>query len=87
MVLPSGVGDDELSTWFANRKKIAHWADEFSKDTSGEMLLIICNKIVYGYIVNTTIKEINPPPPVTYLQVGCHLVSKVRRVGQSWTNK
>ncbi len=36
--------------------KIAHWADEFSKNVFGEMLLIICNKIMYGYIVNATIK-------------------------------
>ncbi len=35
--------------------KIAHWPDEFSKDALGEMLLIICNKIVYVYIVNATI--------------------------------
>ncbi len=32
--------------------KLAHWADKFSRDALWETLLIICNKIVYGYIVD-----------------------------------
>ncbi len=43
-------------------KKIAHWADKFSTDALEETLLIICNKIVYGYIVDATIEKIPPPP-------------------------
>ncbi len=45
--LESGVGRE---------KKIAHWAHKFSTDALGEMCLIICNKIVYGYIIDATIK-------------------------------
>ncbi len=43
-----------LTTLF--KKKEANWADEFSKDALGEILLIICNKIVWVYKVDETIK-------------------------------
>ncbi len=38
------------------KKQNSPLADKFSTDALGEMLLIICNKIEYGYIVDATIQ-------------------------------
>ncbi len=54
------------STHQCNKKKRKNqpgWR-EFSTDALGEMLLITFNKIVYGYIVDATIKLIILPPAV-----------------------
>ncbi len=69
--------EKEVTVWYwglgklcsQSRKKIAHWADEFCKDNLGEILIIICNKIVYNYIAYCRRNnEINNPPPPRQLK-------------------
>ncbi len=49
--------------WLVYKKKIAHWADEFSTDAFGEMRSMICKwRSLKNPKIKFRIKKMPPPP-------------------------